>query len=169
MSDYSPGVAAGSPTTFKGGSADLLCLPEDPQWHGTQEIIRHWATIHGAEFGIEHFPFSLPYKGVKDLTFHNVPCAVCQSVFRSSLIMVPAMHQCFSNWTIEYTGYLVSGNKLDAGRSGHFCLDNDPDPENSGYRNEMGPVLVPVETKCGALPCPPYEENYELPCVVCTK
>ena len=39
---------------------------------------------------------------------HNVPCAVCHVSTRAAVLMIPAWRHCPSQWTLEYTGYLMT-------------------------------------------------------------
>ena len=52
------------------------------------------------------------------------------------------------------------------------CVDEDQESmAGSSNGDENGGILCHVEAGCGAdgLPCPPYDQNKELNCVVCTK
>ena len=100
---------------------------------------------------------------------HNVPCAVCQSLSRDMLMMVPAKNVCYPGWHMEYNGYLVSSYYAHAASKDFECLDHNPETDQSGYRNENGALMYRVVGSCGSLPCPAYIEAKVLTCVVCTK
>ena len=97
-----------------------------------------------------------------------MPCAVCESP-RSKVLMTPAMTGCHSNWTMEYTGYLMAGTYDQRGASDYVCMDSDPGFVPHGDRNDKQHILYLVEAQCGSLPCPPYVQGRELACVVCSK
>ena len=47
------------------------------------------------------------------------------------------------------------------------CVDKAITPSSTGYRETS---VIHTENDCaGGLPCPPYESDKELNCVVCTK
>ena len=57
------------------------------------------------------------------------------------------------------------------GRTTYECVDRDQDSVSGTQTNTDGAVLYHVEASCEpyGLPCPPYNNYKELPCVVCTK
>ena len=71
------GGAVGSHYTHRGGGANYLCLPEQPQYStytaGAQSLRAH---LYGAEYetGLINAGTIGPLSAVND---HNVPCAVC--------------------------------------------------------------------------------------------
>ena len=82
--------------------------------------------------------------------------------------MIPARNQCYPGWKMEYKGYLMTAHYGHAGRTEFVCMDNDPEADPAGYKNDNGVLFYQVEGRCGSLPCPPYENHWELTCVVCT-
>lgn len=69
-------------------------------------------------------------------------------------------------WHREYRGYLmIQGN--GQGASNYICVDARPEKIGTNT-NHNGRVFYPVESICGSLPCPPYVNNRELTCAVCT-
>jgi len=162
------GRAAGSWRDQKGGGANYLCLPEQPQYStytaGTQN---GRAYLYGAEYetGGSHSADNGPLLSVAE---HNVPCAVCYTSTRVSVVMIPARVSCPSSWTQEYHGYLM------AAHYGHFrtmfeCMDRHPQsvPGSAADRDEA--AFYHVEAKCNGIPCPPYDTQKEITCTVCTK
>ena len=110
------GRLAGTFFTAKGGGADYLCLPDNPEYT-LRSNIGVAAPIYGAEY-------EGPLVGTHD---HSVPCSVCYSATRISSIMIPAKTSCPASWTREYYGYIVSeGNFVDRQRSQNICVDKDP-------------------------------------------
>ena len=55
---------------------------------------------------------------------HNVPCAVCHVSTRAAVLMIPAWRHCPSQWTLEYTGYLMTEHK-DHNTATYECVDKD--------------------------------------------
>ena len=99
--------------------------------------------VHGAEFA-----FRTTYVPLGESNHHSedVPCAFCQVYDRFSSIVIPASNHCPDAWTTEYTGYL-SSEKIYHYRTEFVCLDGNPESSVGG---------PPVQSVCGALPCPPY-------------
>ena len=93
---------------------------------------------------------------------HNVPCAVCFSDARTTVLMISGRYSCPTGWTREYYGYSHH-------RSRYECVDVSPETVAGGGTNHDGALFYHVEPRCGSLPCPPYVEEKELTCAVCTK
>ena len=160
------GRAAGSAHTEKGGGANYLCLPEQPQYStytaGTQA---GRAFLYGAEYQTYLYDNSGPLRPVHD---HNVPCAVCYASTRGTMVMIPARLSCPSSWTQEYYGYLM------AEYYGHYrrmfeCVDRNPQSVPGSAANTDGALFHHVEARCNGISCPPYDAQKEVTCVVCTK
>ena len=123
--------------------------------HGqsTQAGVQGWSVL----YGVEYEPQGGPLNSVQE---HDAPCAVCHASTRVASLMIPK----------EYSGYLVSTTDHDHYRTMYVCLDGMP--ESYPFSNEGHPdqaVLYHVEASCSTLPCPPYNAEKELTCVVCTK
>jgi hypothetical protein len=99
----------------------------------------------------------------------DVQCAVCRSETRTTSVMIPGRSACYAGWSTEYSGYLMSGAHEHVAASEFVCMDARPHPEPHSSENLNGKLFYFVEGRCGALPCPPYVNGRELPCVVCTK
>ena len=158
------GRAGGSFFNQQGGGANYLCMPEDPEY-----TLRFTTGVRGQSyvFGAE---YQDPIPGGHD---HNVPCAVCYASTRAAVMMIPAKTTCPQSWTREYYGYLMSAYK---GRSStpHYrtmfeCVDKDPGSIPGSAPNTNGALFYHVEADCNGMPCPPYDPEKELNCVVCTK
>ncbi|CAI8027491.1 Short-chain collagen C4 (Fragment) [Geodia barretti] len=95
------GRAGGSRYDHQGGGANHLCMPDDP------EHLQFTSGVQGYSYmyGVEYLPSSQPLQTVQS---HNVPCAVCHVTTRATLLMIPAKVNCPTNWTTEYTGYLMT-------------------------------------------------------------
>ncbi|KAK3108437.1 hypothetical protein FSP39_007960 [Pinctada imbricata] len=146
------GFVGGSYYSSKGGAAEPLCMPKDPEWglhtdgsEGTK------AFLYGAEYQFHSLADSR-----KSLSDHDAPCAVSRK-------------NCYGGWNKEYQGYLMAGFHNDNRASKYICLDENPDTLPGGRSNTDGYVLYAVEGRCGTLPCPPYVEGRELTCVVCSQ
>ena len=131
------GRAGGSCWSHQGGGANHLCLPDDPDHlqygSGTQEY-----NIYGVEYRLRS---SQPLGNVND---HNVPCAVCHVTTRATLLMIPAKVNCPTNWTTEYTGYLMTEH-FNHLRSTYECVDKDPESV-SGLNDgdDCGELMEPM-------------------------
>ncbi len=161
------GITGGTYYNQEGGGANYLCMPKDPEYSTTltyQGGVRGHAFIHGAEY-------ELPLQGSHD---HNVPCAVCYVSTRPTVIMIPAKASCPSSWIREYYDYIMTERKKAynsdiRGRTMFECVDRDQEPFIGSHPNTDGVLFHHVEAACNGLPCPPYNQNKELNCVVCTK
>ena len=119
------GRAAGSWYNQRGGGANYLCLPEQPQYSNyTSGVQNGWAYLCGAEYETggtqpqDNGPLS-------SVTEHNVPCAVCYTSTRGTAVMIPAQYTCPSFWTREYYGYLMA-NYHGGSRTMFECVDRNP-------------------------------------------
>ena len=160
------GRAGGSYFGNKGGGAEKLCMPLDPNY------ISHYRStasnlIKSTLHGVEYQTYNGPHHDIRE---QNVPCAVCYVSTRVVMIMVPAKTQCPSSWTREYYGYLMTERGEDNHyRSSFDCVDVNPDvvPGGNGLMN--GAFFGYVITTCNGLQCPPYQTNRVMSCAVCTK
>ena len=75
------GRAAGTHYTQKGGTSDHLSLPDNPQYLEYHAEVQGRSPLHGTEYET----WSQPLRSAHD---HNVPCAVCHSSTRASVIMI---------------------------------------------------------------------------------
>jgi DNA-dependent protein kinase catalytic subunit len=157
------GRAAGSSYAEGGGGADMLCLPDNPQYlnRSAADTVQGHSPLTGAEF---HTWVARP-----DLGLQNCPCAVCY-VPRTTSLMIPARLSCPPSWTLEYIGYLMSKYRSQ-GYLKYECLDENPEfiPGLAGGTG-AGVSIHLVEATCNTgLPCPPYSPTKEVGCAVCTK
>ena len=165
------GRAGGTNWNSPGGSAERICLPENPDYI-TESINlsahRHKSVVQGVEYEVNYNALGDPIGPLAHLHEQNAPCAVCDVPTRSRAIMVPAKTDCPSSWTREYYGYLMAD--YDARyRSVYTCLDIDSEAV-AGEGSDTNPSLFyHTVTDCNGLSCPPYENNRMLSCVVCTK
>ena len=82
------GRAAGSYWTERGGGANYLCLPVQPQYStytpGTQD---GQAYMYGTEYETGGPGETGPLSSCND---HNAPCAVCYASTQETVVMIPA-------------------------------------------------------------------------------
>ena len=87
--------------------------------------------------------------------------------------MIPAKKDCPTSWIEEYEGALMS-TASTATRGSHYrtmyeCVDKDAESVPGSSESTNPGVFYHVEAGCNGLPCPPYDPEKELLCVVCTK
>ena len=161
------GIAAGSEHRSPGGGAERLCLPLDPDYINTQVTTTNiYSNLTGVEY---HVGGNGPLQNLRN---HNVPCAVCYASTRAAMIMVPAKTVCPSPWTREYYGYLMTDREHPVHqRSSFTCVDLNPEIVPGEGDNDHGALFSYVTSACYkyGLPCPPYEANRVVSCVVCTR
>ena len=155
------GRAGGTWYTHKGGAANYLCMPDDPDYLSYQSGVQGYNYVYGAEYESNQGPL----RAVHD---HNIPCAVCYVSTRVVVTMIPAKTRCPSTWTLEYSGYLMSGDH-GHNRAMYVCVDKNPDSVPGSASSANGALFYHVEANCNGMLCPPYDAQKELTCAVCTK
>ena len=158
------GRAGGSRFDHHGGGANLLCLPDDPEYSTYGSGTTNWAPLGGAIYrGDSCQPF-------RSHDYRNMPCAVCYASTRDTVLMIPAKLTCPTNWTTEYTGYLMAAYDGDNGRTLFECIDSTPESFPGGDGGDVNNAFYHhVEATCNSLSCPPYDAEKEVTCVVCTR
>ncbi|KAL3881103.1 hypothetical protein ACJMK2_027565 [Sinanodonta woodiana] len=160
------GVAAGSYYEHDGAAANTLCLPHDPVWNKHSDHVNNYSMIFGAEYRESQLFLKT---NAEKLDTHNMPCSVCRSHSRNSAFMLPARKNCYEGWHLEYQGYLMAGYHGHKAANEFICVDEAPEADPAGYRDEGGRRFYFVESVCGSLPCPPYVNGREMTCAVCSK
>ena len=161
------GRAGGPWFSHSGGGSNPQCLPLDPNFLTPISGIQ---THRGYMYGAEYETLTDSSSHVHGRHSFEVPCAVCHVSNRNSVYMVPAKYTCPSGWTREFYGYLMSEyNGINHHRTQYVCMDTTLKPVPGTSANLDGFVFYFVEGRCGALPCPPYDNTKELSCAVCTK
>ena len=154
------GRAGGSYLNHIGGASNYLCMPNVPLYQ-----LPHRPGEQGRS-SVYRVKYSDPV--ITSRQDHNAPCAVCYVPDKTVVVMIPATTECPTGWTREYYGYLMSENIIHT-RTEFVCVDRametifnsqNPIPSSSFYH---------VEASCPTMPCPPYDNQKELNCVVCTK
>ena len=158
------GRAAGSLYSHKGGGANYQCITEEPANFAFGPGTVDASYMYGAEYEI--------YSNVPSSTLplHNndVPCVVCYVSTRETVLMVPGTYICPPNWTREYYGWLMAEHH-NHHCSTFECVDSAPETITGGHANQNGALFYHVEPRCGSLPCPPYDQQKEMTCAVCTR
>ena len=157
------GRAGGTRHNAPGGAANHICLPENPDYLQYQAGVQNFSPV----YAVHYQPLGGPLASVNS---HDVPCAVCFASARVAVLMIPAKTQCPPSWTLEYTGYLMT-ERVHANhhRSMFECIDTHPESVPGSAANTVPAQLTHTEATCSELPCPPYNPQKELTCVVCTK
>ena len=160
------GRAGGSYNQNHGGAANLLCLPDDPEFSRYEGRVQGHSLIRGAEYRPDtHQPFG-------EKSGNNIPCAVCSTSIRSKLLVIPAKLNCPTNWTTEYNGYLMAARDVHYGRTLFECIDGQPESVPgliAHAHNNDNALYYHVEATCNSFSCPPYDSEKEVTCVVCTQ
>ena len=113
------GRGGGSRSDNSGGGANHLCMPNDPEYMQYASGVQGHSYLYGMEYRLQ------PYQPLHSVNEHNIPCAVCYTGTRVTVMMIPAKIHCPSGWTVEYTGFLMSEGSSDT-RSNYECVDYDP-------------------------------------------
>ena len=124
------GRAGGTHHHHKGGAANYLCMPDNPDHLQYQSGVGAPSQVAGTEYY---------YSSMPSLSFFNydkVPCAVCYVATRSVSVMVPAKTQCPIQCTLEYIGYLMTQYYNQGGRSMYECVDLNQ------FQDQLVPVIL---------------------------
>ena len=158
------GRAGGARWNHKGGAANILCLPNDPQYSRYGSGVNGYSPLTGVQY---HAASGQPLHSVDN---HNMPCAVCYTSSRVTVLMIPAKLTCPTNWTTEYTGYILTNYHSYNGRYLYECIDQAPEsvPGLDAFDSNNA-RFYHVEATCNSLSCPPYDAEKEVTCVVCTR
>ena len=158
------GRAGGTWYQHKGGAANYLCMPDDPDYLSYQPGVQGYNFVYGVEYESNQ-------GSLRAVHNHNAPCAVCYASTRVAVTMIPAKTQCPPTWTLEYSGYLMSASRKwnDHYRTMYECVDKNPDSVPGSASDANGALFYHVEANCNGMLCPPYDPQKELTCAVCTK
>ena len=150
-----------------GGGGNYLCLPLDPEFPSNRQAgLQSHSLIYGVEYqGSAEPHLHTQFTGVHD---QDAPCAMCEVQGRSQVAMFPAKQTCPDGWTLEYGGLLAS-ERTNHKNADYICVSSGMETTAGGQPDQNGGLVYVVEAVCGSLPCPPYQQGFELSCVVCTK
>ena len=116
------GRAGGTHWNQKGGAANILCLPYDPQYSQYGSGVDGFSPLTGVQY---EAPATT--EPLHNVNYHNMPCAVCYTSSRVTVLMIPAKLTCPTNWTTEYTGYIMASHTCHEGRLLYECIDQAPE------------------------------------------
>jgi hypothetical protein len=154
------GKTGSSYSNNKGGGANYVCMPNDPEYTLPFESGRqHRSSIYGTEYEQVLVP---------DRNNHNAPCAVCYIPTKHTVVMIPAKSTCPSGWTREYYGYLMAESESGF-RTMYTCVDKDMESVSGSENDVVGGHFYHVEVSCNGFTCRPFNDGKELNCVVCSK
>ena len=160
------GRAAGTKYNMKGGTSDTLCMPETPQYLSTDTTDTHVAHLHEVEFET-HGTSSTP---LNNLAEADMPCAVCHTDTKLSVLTVPAQYTCPNGWSMEYNGYLMTEwEHSSCQRKNTLCVDKDAEAVPESQADNDPSLVYLMKATCDGLRCPPYNTDMTLPCAVCSK
>ena len=137
-------------------------MPDDPDYHNFRPGVQGFSKVYWIEYETGNGP-------IYSVSNHNVPCAVCYVSARLVLLTIPAKTMCPVSWTREYYGYLMTA-KDNYHRTTYECMDKDAEAVAGSVGNHpnSGEIFY-TEAYCDGIPCPPYDSEKELTCVVCSK
>jgi hypothetical protein len=146
------------------GTSSQLCLAPDPTWDEFSDANNNVGDLLGTEFvGVGGVPSFVA------LLNQDPYCAVCLQPDADTTFMYPGRQSCPEGWKTEYFGYLVSNASLNSAARDALCVDRNPDLIPGGSGNDDGNLWYTVEAICGSLPCPPYVNQREITCAVCSR
>ena len=130
--------------------------------------------VSGVESISKHEPYDAQHP-LHSVNEDNVPCALCYISTRVTAVMIPAKTSCPTNWTAEYTGYLISMTAAYTHyHSTYECVDKAPECVDKAVPGLGAGIsdnhwIYHVEPHWSGLPCPPYDAEKELTCVACSR
>ncbi|XP_063398917.1 short-chain collagen C4-like [Mytilus trossulus] len=158
------GQVGGNQYSYRGGGVNYLCLPNDPENGHHQSYDND--QVHGGEYKLDSK--TKPSGWSESMGDKEIPCAVCYQKRRSAVMMIPGRQTCYKGWNSEYNGYLMSDHKSHF-KKDFACVDKHAEPLDKKNGSGNGALFYPLRTKCGTLRCPPYTNEADVLCVVCTK
>ncbi|KAL4233789.1 hypothetical protein ACF0H5_008467 [Mactra antiquata] len=149
------GYMGGSYFSYTGSGSNYVCLTSEPIYNEYTASAATIGWMYGVEYMLGH-----------GFDSHDAPCVVCR-IPRNSVIMIPGTNQCNEGWKLEYRGYLAS-QAYNQQNKKYICLDERPQSIPNSSAKQNGAYLYLVEGRCPSLHSPPYINNYELTCAVCS-
>ena len=161
------GFAASGHYNHSGGISSLLCLTDKPTFdvENVSDGNQDGALLYGTEYETSGHGIA----SLKPLHDKDAPCAVCLKQAALTL-MIPGTKHCPTGWDKEYEGYLMGTRYTQKSTHEVACVDiNAEASPSSSNVSQDGNLWYPTEAECGSLACPPYVQDREISCVVCTK
>ena len=150
------GLMGGTRSSDINGGSSFLCLPSYPEYASESRT----NLLSGNFSLLSVLRYTSP---VTDIVF----CAACSVLSHTQVVMIPARTSCPEGWTIEYYGYIMTASSH---RTEFVCVDHNQDTVPSEHGVMMAATeLYYVKAHCDGLPCPPYDQERRLNCIVCTK
>lgn len=147
------------------GGGGTLCLSDAPTWEDFDDANHDGALLYGTEYETRAGGVAR----LEGLYNYQARCAVCHRADASSFFMLPGSQTCPQGWTAEYAGYLMATAHNNSGSPGFSCVDRAAEPTGNPA-NQDNNLWYPTEFECdGGLPCPPYVNNREATCAVCSR
>ncbi|XP_052084163.1 short-chain collagen C4-like isoform X2 [Mytilus californianus] len=161
------GQVGGGHYAHTGASVNYVCLPNDPDVAQPLKPHCDYDLIYGAEYQIG--AYNQPQGMRSGIENRDAACAACLAKGKTASIIIPGRETCYKGWTKEYSGILMAGKYDHSASSEYACVDNDAEAISGDSKDENGILFYPVKTVCGSLKCPPYKQDTEVLCVVCSK
>eukprot|EP00117_Sycon_ciliatum_P038877 scpid82922/ scgid28815/ Short-chain collagen C4 len=158
------GFVGGTWYSLKGGAAQYLCMPMEPEYSEYIPKTQSNSILQTAEL-------QTPSKAIPAFgsLYQNTPvCALCQASGRSAQFMFPARLTCPAGWNKEYDGYLMTA-KYNLQRTEYICMDKQPEVMEGTSKNVNGALLYFVETNSKTHVPNAYIGEKELTCSVCSR
>ena len=151
--------------THEGGGGNFICMPEeDPEYLNYAPGVRDSSYVYGTEYWADDGAAPL-----HSVHHQNAPCSLCFVPSKGTVAMIPAKTSCPSGWRKEYAGYLMTSyHGSDRARTTFECIDQNPQTVPGQAADTDGARIHHVEASCNGMPCPPYDPQKELTCVICT-
>lgn len=162
------GFAASGHYGHSGGISSVVCLIDNPTFanDSVNDGDQNGALLYGTEYETKAYGIGT----LKELHESDAPCAVCLKPEATLTLMIPGTIHCPADWHKEYEGYLMGTHYILASTHEVACVDINPEKtKSSSSANSDGYLWYPTEAECSSLPCPPYVQDRELSCVVCTQ
>ena len=159
------GYAASSHYTHEGSGANLLCLSKTPTWDVYDDANLDHSLLYGAEYETSGGQIGEAMAALHD---YKAPCAVCLVENAGAQFMYPGSQTCPAGWTTQYAGHLTAPYHTSYGKGEFACVDRAAEGIGSNVSTD-GRSFHSTEGQCGSLPCPPYVQDREITCSVCTR
>lgn len=157
------GYAAASYYSHQGSGANMVCLTAEPRYHQYNDGNQNGALLYGVMYAL-----NLPSYG--HVRSRGVPCSLCLT-HSANTLMAPGRSDCPSDWTAQYSGYLVAAYHSYTSKLNWECLNEKPEADSRGS-SSSGTYLYQTEIECGSIRCRNQEDRYaqdrELTCAVCS-